>query len=171
MAADLEHPGFVGRLETIDALRRRYEDARAGSGGVTLLVGDTGVGKSTLVAGLVREMAVRGIRVLEGRAVAADAPPPFQIVREALEHARDAGGPAGVLPPPILIGFAPGLEEDARRPVRVEERILAALGEPDEPPEGRREALWEGLARQFREFASQRPTALVLEDLHRADDP
>jgi tetratricopeptide (TPR) repeat protein len=176
MAVDLEHPGFVGRLETVDALRRRYEDARAGSGGVTLLVGDTGVGKSTLVAELVGEMAGRGIRVLEGRAVAADAPPPFQILRDALEKARGAGGiakdgPAGPLAPEILIGFAPGLEETARGPVRVEERILTALGEPDEPPEGGREALWEGLARQFREFVRQRPTALVLEDLHRADDP
>jgi len=55
MVVDLEHPGFVGRLETVDALRRRYEDARAGSGGVTLLVGDTGVGKSILVAELVRD--------------------------------------------------------------------------------------------------------------------
>ena len=175
MAVDLDHPGFVGRLETVDALRRRYEDARAGSGGVTLLVGDTGVGKSTLVAELVHEMTGRGLRVLVGRAVAADAPPPFQVLRDALEHAREPG-PAGeafsgLLEPEVLIGFAPGLEEIARRPVRVEERILAALGEPDEPPEGRREAIWDGLARQFREFARQRPTALVLEDLHRADDP
>jgi len=176
MAVDLEPPGFVGRLETVDALRRRYEDARAGSGGVTLLVGDTGVGKSTLVGELIREMVGRGIRVLQGRAVALDAPPPFQILREALEHARE---PAGVAAEPqpggvgseVIIGFAPGLDELARRPVRVEERILAALGDPDEPPEGRREALWEGLERQFHDFARQRPTVLVLEDLHRADDP
>jgi tetratricopeptide (TPR) repeat protein len=175
MAVDFEHPAFVGRLETIDALRRRYEDARAGNGGVTLLVGDTGVGKSTLVSGLVREMTARGIRVLEGGAVAADAPPPFQLLRDALERAREpagsAGGPDRSLAAKVLIGFAPGLEEVARGPVRVEERILAVLGEPDEPAEGRREAIWEGLARQFREFVRQGPTALVLEDLHRADDP
>ncbi|HYA10452.1 MAG TPA: AAA family ATPase [Thermoplasmata archaeon] len=176
MAVDLERPGFVGRLETVDALRRRYEDARAGSGGVTFLVGDTGVGKSTLVAELVHEMEGRGIRVLEGRAVAADAPPPFQVLREALVNARERAAASGearglALEPEVLIGFAPGLEERARGPVRVEERILTALGDPDEPPEGGREALWEGLARQFREFVRQRPTALILEDLHRADDP
>jgi tetratricopeptide (TPR) repeat protein len=175
MAVDLEHPTFVGRLETVDALRRRYEDARAGTGGVTLLVGDTGVGKSTLVAELVGEMVGRGIRVLEGRAVAADAPPPFQILREALERAREPGGAAGSpdrsLAAKVLIGFAPGMEEIARGPVRVEERILSSLGEPEEPAEGRREGIWEGLARQFREFVRQGPTVLVLEDLHRADDP
>jgi len=175
MAVDLERPVFVGRLETVDALRRRYEDARAGSGGVTLLIGDTGVGKSTLVAGIVREMRGRGIRVLEGRSVAADAPPPFQVLRDALARASEPGGPAGgpdrSLAAQILIGFAPSLGEAARGPVRVEERILAVLGEPDEPAEGRREAIWEGLARQFGEFVRQGPTALVLEDLHRADDP
>ncbi len=176
MAVDLGRPGFVGRLETVDALRRRYEDARAGAGGVTLLVGDTGVGKSTLVTDLVDEMRVRGIQVLEGRAIAVDAPPPFQILRDALERARERGErgerePRGHLAPEVLIGFAPGLEESAHEPVRVEQRILAALGEANEPAEGRQEALWEGLARQFREFVRQGPTALVLEDLHRADDP
>jgi tetratricopeptide (TPR) repeat protein len=175
MAIDLEHRPFVGRLETVDALRRRYEDARAGSSGVTLLVGDTGVGKSTLVAELVGEMTARGLRVLEGRAVAADVPLPFQVLRDALERARDSGRSTASaersLAPEVLIGFAPGLEAVARGPVRVEERILSALGEPDEPAEGRREAIWEGLARQFREFVRQGPTVLVLEDLHRADDP
>lgn len=176
MAVGIEPTGFVGRLETIDALRRRYEDARAGTGGVSLLVGDTGVGKSALVARLVQEMRERGTLVLEGRAVAADAPPPFQALRDALEHAPS---PAELAEPSrngrfgseVLIGFAPGLEDVARAPVRVEERILAALGEADEPAEGRREAVWEGLAQQFGEFVRQGTTVLVLEDLHRADDP
>jgi len=35
---------FLGRVEIVEALHRQLEDARAGTGGVTLLVGDTGVG-------------------------------------------------------------------------------------------------------------------------------
>ncbi len=176
MAVDLGRPAFVGRLEAVEALRRRYEDARAGRGGVTLLVGDTGVGKSTLVAELVPEMRARGIRVLVGRAAAADAPPPFALLRAALEGARapSAGTDAAVGPElagRVLIGFAPGFDELATPPVGVEERILAALGAPDELPEGRRETLWQRIAGQFLEFLRQGPTALVLEDLHRADDP
>ena len=46
---------FVGRAEVVAGLHRRFEEARAGTGGVTLLVGDTGVGKSTLVEDLVRK--------------------------------------------------------------------------------------------------------------------
>ncbi len=174
MAVDVAPVGFVGRLETVDGLRRRYEDVRAGDGGVTLLVGDTGVGKSTLVAELVAEMRARGLQVLQGRAVAADAPPPFQVLRDALVHTRgpnDASATgAARTAPEVLIGFAPGLDEGAREPVQVEQRILAALAEVNEPAEGRQEALWEGLARQFREFVRQGPTVVVLEDLYRADD-
>jgi len=171
MAVDLHRPGFVGRLETVDALRRSYEDARAGTGGVTLLVGDTGVRKSTLVAQLVDEMRARGTRVLAARAAAVDAPPPFQILHDALETVSEAGDAgASALAASVLIGFAPGMEEVARRPVRVEQRILAALGSSDEPIEGRSEALRESLVRQFGVFVRQGLTVLVLEDLHRADD-
>jgi tetratricopeptide (TPR) repeat protein len=171
MASDLLRPGFVGRLETVDALRRAYEDARAGSGGVTLLLGDTGVGKSTLVTQLVDEMRTRGTRVLAARAAAVDAPPPYQLLRDALEHLPETGDAgARAMAASVLIGFAPGLEEVARGPVRVEQRILAALSTSDEPAEGRQEGLWEGLARQFGEFVRQGLTVLVLEDLHRADD-
>jgi tetratricopeptide (TPR) repeat protein len=177
MAAGAEGRGFVGRLETVAALHRRFEDARAGTGGVTLLVGETGVGKSTLVRELVREMRARGIRVLEGRAPALDAPPPFALLRSALESARRTASPrtspAGPweMPDGVLIGFAPRLGDDASRsPVRIEEKLLAALGEADERSGGVRDPVWTGLAEQFGEFTRRGPTALVLEDLHRADD-
>jgi tetratricopeptide (TPR) repeat protein len=176
MATGAEGRPFVGRVETVEALHRRFEDARAGSGGVTLLVGDTGVGKSTLVGELVRDMRARGVRVLEGRAPPVDAPPPFALLRSALESARTGPTPApapvsGALADGILIGFAPGLgEEPLRAPVRIEERLLAALGEADERSGGLRDPVWTGLAEQFHEFTRRGPTALILEDLHRADD-
>lgn len=177
MAAGAEGRTFVGRVEAVEALHRRFEDARAGTGGVTLLVGDTGVGKSTLVAELVRDMRSRGVRVLEGRAPPVDAPPPFALLRSALESARSAAGrppPAtetAAAPDGILIGFAPRLDDEARRsPVRIEERLLAALGEADERSGGLRDPVWTGLAEQFLEFTRRGPTALILEDLHRADD-
>ncbi len=169
---------FVGRPETVEELQRRFEDARAGTGGVTVLVGDTGVGKSTLVAELVQGMRARGVRVLEGRALAADAPPPFSLLKSALEPAAEAGAAgtsaslADALGGEVLIGFAPRLgDEFGRAPVRVEERILQALGEEEDLPGVRRESLWSALVDQFRDFLEQGPTVLVLEDLHRADDP
>ncbi len=178
MAAATRTLSFVGRPETVEELRRRFEDLRAGSGGVTLLLGDTGVGKSTLVAELVEEIRAGGVRLLEGRAPPSDAPPPFSLLRGALEaasrRAEDGpGAPLGeLLGGGVILGFAPRLGDDLpHAPVRVEERILSALGEEAELPGGRREALWAALVDQFRQFTERGPTVLILEDLHRADDP
>jgi len=167
---------FVGRVETVEALHRRFEDARAGTGGVTLLVGGTGVGKSALIADLVRDIRERGIRVLVGRALALDDPPPFSLIRSALESAQD--DPAfRTAEPPIsgdhfLIGFAPRLGDSSfLAPVGIEERLLDALGETDERGEMSRDRVLTGIAEQFLEFTRRGPTVLVLEDLHRADEP
>jgi len=169
---------FVGRVEAVEALHRRFEDARAGHGGVTFLVGETGVGKSILVDGLVGDIRSRGVRVLEGRAPPLDAPPPFALIRSALESGRaggdenasivpDAPGPEG-----FLIGFAPRMSESGQSsPVRIEERLLDALGEADDRGDAIRDPLWTGIAEQFLAFTQRGPTVLVLEDLHRADEP
>ena len=167
---------FVGRTETVDALLRRFEDARAGTGGVTLLVGGTGVGKSTLVDDLVRNMRTRETRVLVGRAPALDAPPPFALLRSALESAREATAadfvPGLPRPETFLIGFAPRLNDAAlSAPVQIEERLLSALGEADERGESARDPVWSEIGEQFLEFTRRGPTVLVLEDLHRADEP
>ncbi|HYA58002.1 MAG TPA: AAA family ATPase [Thermoplasmata archaeon] len=168
---------WIGRLEAVEALHRRFEDARAGSGGVTLLVGDTGVGKSTLVGALVQDMRRRGVRVLEGRAPAVDAPPPFALIRAALEGAREPAGaglaeemPAAGAPAAFLIGFAPRLDDGVlSAPVRIEDRLISALETADERREAIRDPIWSGIAEQFHEFTRRGPTVLVLEDLHRAD--
>ncbi len=178
MAAEVGNRPFVGRVEAVEALHRRFEDARAGAGGVTLLVGETGVGKSALVAGLVHDMRARGARVLEGKSVPADEPPPFGLLRSALESAREVEQTEGGFPMPaplpdgVIIGFAPGLDDRAfRTSVRIEDRLLATLGEANDREEGLRGQLGIGIAEQFFELTRYGPAVLVLEDIHRADDP
>ncbi len=168
---------FHGRMEAVEALYRRFEDARAGSGGVTILLGATGTGKSTLIAELVRDFRAKGAQVLIGRAPALDAPAPFTLIRSAIESVRDlaasaaepfasAGNPASV-----LMAFAPRLGADGiASPVRMEERLLSEIEEADERGELAREPLLAGLIDQFREVTRHGPTVLILEDLHRADD-
>ncbi|MGB6501000.1 MAG: AAA family ATPase, partial [Thermoplasmata archaeon] len=172
-AADVGSRPFVGRVEAVEALHRRFEDARAGSGGVTIVVGDTGVGKSTLVRDLVRDMRARGVRVLEGRAPALDAPPPFALLRSALEGASvdDAAGPGPMGSERVLIGFAPRLDDAGlRTPIRIENRLLSALSDAEDRGTGLRDPLWSAIAEQFGELTRRGPLVLVLEDLHRADE-
>jgi predicted ATPase len=182
MAADAGNGRpFVGRVEAVEALHRRFEDARAGNGGVTLLVGETGVGKSTLVETLVADVRTRGVRVLEGRAPALDAPPPFALIRSAIESGRnepaadaslaEAFGWGGPGRDGVLIGFAPRLDAGPPRPIQIEERLLAALGEADDRSDVSGDPIWASIADQFLEFTRRGPTVIVLEDLHRADDP
>lgn len=166
---------FVGRGEAVEALHRRLEDLRAGTGGVTLLVGETGVGKSTLVAEFVQEIRTHEIRVLIGRALALDDPPPFSLIQSAIESARDdpilrsdddpllGGGQ-------MLIGFAPGLGETTfPTPVGIEARLLEVLGGTDARGSTSRDQVLTGISDRFLEFTRHGPTVLILEDLHRAD--
>ena len=177
MAAETGSVGpFVGRTEVVAALHRRFDDARAGAGGVTLLVGDTGVGKSALIDDLVRDIRAHGMTVLLGRALPLDDPPPFSLIRAAIESGRDgpvsgSGDPSPLGADPVLIGFAPRLGSSAfPPPVSIEQRLLEALGGTGERGDLSRDRVLTGIADQFLEFTHRGPTALVLEDLHRADE-
>jgi tetratricopeptide (TPR) repeat protein len=175
MATESIRP-FVGRAQTVEALHRRFEDAEVGTGGVTLLVGDTGVGKSTLVDELVRDIRAHGIRVLIGRALALDDPPPFSLFHSAFDSTH--GDPArGLDETPVsggdqfLIGFAPGIAETTSlAPVAFEERLLDALGVTGERVKMSRDWVQTRIADQFLEFTRHSPMILILDELQRADD-
>jgi len=168
---------FVGRGDIVEALRRRLEDVRAGSGEVTLLVGDGGVGKSALVAQLVGEMRGGGVAVLVGRAPPLDDPPPFSLLRSAIESAREAAsrpGPGGASPTSdaVLIALVPRLGgESLPDPVSLEQRLLDELGQADDRGERARDRVLELLAERLVELTHRGPLVLVFEDIHRADDP
>jgi tetratricopeptide (TPR) repeat protein len=175
---------FIGRAEVIDALRRRSDAARSGRGGFTVIEGDAGVGKSTLVLGVVAEAKARGMRVLVGRAAALDNPPPYNLIRAALTPEEK---PAGLLPSgesapiafvpetggeTLMLGFA-GRADLSGNPGAwpVEERLLESITGPGEPAETSRERLMAQLADEVLDVAHRGPSLLVLEDLHFADDP
>jgi tetratricopeptide (TPR) repeat protein len=166
---------FVGRPQTVEALHRRFEDARAGTGGVTLVLGEPGVGKSALIAHLIPEIRARKVLLLVGRADASDDPVPFSVVRSAIESARDdpvltsneqlpLGGHQ------VMIGFAPSLDDETYfSPVSIEHQLLESLGGALEQEHPSPERVLTGLADQFHQFTRRGPTVLLLDDVHRAD--
>ncbi|GAA4931419.1 regulatory LuxR family protein [Actinomycetospora succinea] len=72
----------VGREAELDAVSRRLIDAQTGTGGVLLVAGEAGIGKSRILAEAARRARARGMTVLTGRSVPRGGP--FRPIAEAL---------------------------------------------------------------------------------------
>lgn len=184
-AAAADEPPFIGRIEAVDALRRRSVRAREGRGGLTLVEGEAGVGKSLLVRRLVEEARAAGLRVLLVRAAALENPPPLHLVRAALQEAEAAEAEGGGPPAPdlptlalgspsaetsMILGFAPGRERAAWRPRASEAELLEAVtGAGESADAGRGRLLAQG-AERLLGVAGSGPALLAVEDLHLADE-
>ena len=158
---DADRAPFVGREAERTQFAGRLDDTLDGRGGVVLIEGEAGVGKTRLLEEIVADAHWRGLDVLWGRSTPSGGRP-FAPLAEALEavgslRARQVAGsldPAwrAVLAPltPALGGNAPAAEPVRRsdEQARMREAITAA----------------------FRGLAAFAPTLVVLEDAHWADD-
>jgi tetratricopeptide (TPR) repeat protein len=91
---------LIGRSDLYQALVRRREEVLNGRGGFTVLEGETGVGKSTMLAALLQESELHGFRVISARSEP-QAPVPFQLIRAVVRIAnREAAalGAASAIP-------------------------------------------------------------------------
>ncbi|MEO8179053.1 MAG: AAA family ATPase [Deltaproteobacteria bacterium] len=109
MISDLE---LIGRAGPLAAIRRALERMQGGHGGLLLIRGEPGIGKSALAARAASAAAQQGARVISGRAWELAEAPPYFPLWPAL---RDLG-----LTPPS------GGDTDA---FQLWERVLAALAQ------------------------------------------
>ena len=144
---------LIGRAEAMAAVRSAVTRVREGSGGVLLVVGEAGVGKSRLLTEAVRLARGDGVRVLTGRATESGGA--YRPLVEALLRGGADDLDRGAVPAPygaalarLLPGWAPAQSpEPSVDPVLVlGEAVVRVL-----------DALVGG------------PCLLVLEDLHWAD--
>ncbi|HTT26016.1 MAG TPA: BREX system ATP-binding domain-containing protein, partial [Thermoplasmata archaeon] len=176
---------FIGRTEAVDQLRRRVDEARAGRGGLSLVVGEVGIGKTALMRLVAQECRDRGMSVLSARAGGLDLPPPLQLIRDALATGpapptgqEPLGAPstslAAMVPPtpssPVMIGFAGPSEGWGSGPATGEDRLLDALGRSHDGPVDPRHKPFQQLAKELRRLVDQGPTVLILQELDRADE-
>ncbi len=146
---------MVGRDEERRALRGRVEDLAAGRGGVVVLLGDAGAGKSRLAADALELAIDRGAVVLAGRSVPGASPVPYRPVTEALLGAfRGSGPPAG----PALEGFRGHLG-----------RLVPAWREDAVGAEESPVLLAEAVVRLLAVHGGAGGAVLLLEDVHWAD--
>jgi len=159
--------GLIGREHEVRALRAAAAAARRKRGGLVLVAGDAGIGKTALV-----ERAIDGRLqlVLRGAARASGAAPFAPLVAAIRSHPR---WPAIAADMPIASGVA-GPARDVIHslfgelaPSRRRRTATAAVAAP--PAEGDPERTRDAVSELLVELARTEPLVIVLDDLQRAD--
>lgn len=160
----LTHTPFVGRAAELARLTARLREAQSGSGGLVMLVGEPGIGKTRTLEEFAEIARTEGALVLAGRCYEGEAARPYGPFVEALtEYARGADPEA--LRADLGVGAAPL----ARLVPAVRER-LPDIAEPVAlQPDEERIRLLDAVAQWLIALSIRTPVALVLDDLHWAD--
>jgi DNA-binding SARP family transcriptional activator/tetratricopeptide (TPR) repeat protein len=161
-AREAVDPTFVGRVEEQDAFARSWSAAVAGRSGLMLLVGEAGIGKSTLARRGSSLARSTGGLVLEARCYAAERSLFLQPIADALRPFVLRSTPAALRG---LIGDA------AADLVRIAPELVATLGVREPPPtvpELEHRRTFDAAVRLFRAIAERQGVLLFLDDLHDA---
>ena len=113
---------LVGRVRELHELHDAFEDARGGRGGVHLVLGDPGVGKTRLAAALAQHAGAAGARVIWTRGWGRAAPaywPWVEVVRGLTHDSTARRCAASSAAPPISsCAWRPSSPSGCRRPAR-----------------------------------------------------
>jgi DNA-binding NarL/FixJ family response regulator len=157
---------FVGREVELAALAADLDSAAAGRGGVVLVAGEPGIGKTRLAEELATQATTRGVLVLWGRCWEGEGAPAFwpwvQVVRTYVQD----GDPAV-----LRRVMGAGAADIAQVVPAVRDRLPELPAPPPVEPEAARFRLFDSLASFLWAAAARRPLLLVLDDLHWADAP
>jgi predicted ATPase len=157
---------FVGRQAELAALTADLDAAAGGPGGVVLLAGEPGIGKTRLAEELAAKATARGALVLWGRCWEGEGAPAFwpwiQLVRGYVQ----ASDPAA-----LRHDVGAGAADIAQLVPAVRDLVPDLPAPPPTEPEAARFRLFDSLAGFLRAAAARRPLLLVLDDLHWADVP
>lgn len=151
---------FVGREAELKQILAWWKRTSSGQGGLALIGGEAGVGKSRLVRELTLQVEREGGRILFGNTLPGQ-PRPYQPLVEALESALPLVAALEVNAA-HLAALLPLIPELGRR------RSLTPL--PPLEPERERVRLFDAVGRCLEQLAGPRPLLLVLEDLHWAGE-
>lgn len=156
---------LVGRESEMALLQDRCQEARQGRGGLVLISGEAGVGKTRLVEAFARQLRWQGACVLWGRCYEFERILPYQPVAEALRTVVRTMTRSELESHPAWV-----LGEVTRLVPEVLEKVPELDVTPVLRSEQERMRLFEGLARFLALLASQGQLLIVLEDLHWATE-
>jgi DNA-binding winged helix-turn-helix (wHTH) protein/tetratricopeptide (TPR) repeat protein len=156
---------FVGRGEALARLGEAWAGVASGRGGIVLVTGPAGIGKTRLTEVFARDAAQRGPLVVVGRCSDHDGVPAFwlwaQILRRLVEEDILRDEVRALAGAGELADLLPGIAaSDPARPA------------PDDLPAGQQRFLFfDAVTRVLQASARRRPLVLILEDLQWAGQP
>jgi tetratricopeptide (TPR) repeat protein len=154
---------FVGRERELAQIGGGIDDALAGRGRLTLVVGEPGIGKTRLADEIASLGARRGLPVVWGRSWEAGGAPAYWPWLEAL-----AAFARALDDRTLAEALGDGAPQVAELVPEIARRLSA--GAPTAaPPEEARFRFWRGVAALVRRAAAPGGMVLVFEDLHAAD--
>jgi len=161
----VERTPFVGREVERAELRRLLDRAVRGQGGLVMIGGEPGVGKTRLTEELAAEAHQRGLLSLTGHCYEMEGAPPYVPFVEILEVATR-------LVPAVALREALGDSAPEVAKLMPElRRLFPDIPPPVElPPEQERRYLFNCVLEFLQRAGQRQPLLLTLEDLHWAND-
>ncbi len=157
---------FVNRDEERSVLRRYLDGANEGHGGLVVVLGSAGNGKTRLVEEVGAEAAGRGLRFVVGRSYVTSTRDPYTPFVEVLEGIERQLGPKA---------FGDVLGTSAGQVARLLPELLSRYPHISPPVNAvtsdERRLLFGAMQEVFSRLAAVRPLMVLLDDLQWADEP
>ncbi|MGC5286916.1 ATP-binding protein [Micromonospora sp. DT231] len=161
---------IIGRDHPAGLLRAELDRAATSHGGLALVTGEPGIGKTTLVTSAAREARQRGALVLGAACWDSDSAPGYwpwvQVLRGLRRSADDWAVARQAAEPALtaLLGESDASKEQA-------ERLTGWVGVDAGPDVADQEAfaLYDGVTAALVAVSQHRPVVVILDDLHWAD--
>ncbi len=157
---------FVAREQQLATLRDHVASAIDGHGGVVLIGGEPGVGKTALVRQLIREAEQRGALAVFGRCYESEGSVAYSPFVEMLEQALS------LMPPDVVReDMGDDAPEIARMVPELRRRFPDIPAALDIPPEQQRRYFFNAVSSFIARGAKRFPLLMVMDDVHWADEP